>query len=119
MKKGYTLDVKDVEMPVDIIINILIFMKNILYSNYFNSENINIFFLTQHTEYSIDGRDIMFYNTLFDSLLLANFKSADLALRFVKELEKGCRDIHNLISECFDKDVNKVYALLVQKKIIE
>lgn len=94
-------------------------MRNILYSNYFNSENIGLFYLSQHVEYSVKDNDVMFYNTLFDSLLLADFKSNELAVKFVKELEKGCKDILSLIGECFDKDAESVYTLLVQKKIIE
>lgn len=94
-------------------------MRNILYSNYFNNENIGLFHLSQHVEYSVRGKDIMFYNTLFDSLLLANFKSDEAAVRFVRELERGCQDILSLISECFDKDAESVYTLFVQKKIIE
>lgn len=94
-------------------------MRNILYSNYFNNENIGLFHLSQHVEYSVHGKDIMFYNTLFDSLLLANFKSDEAAVRFVRELERGCQDILSLVSECFDKDAESVYTLFVQKKIIE
>lgn len=94
-------------------------MRNILYSNYFSKENIGLFHLSQHVEYSVSGKDIMFYNTLFDSLLLADFNSDEAAERFVKELERGCQDIVSLIRECFDKDAESVYTLLVQKKIIE
>lgn len=94
-------------------------MRNILYSNFFNKENIGLYYLSQHVEYSVNGRDIMFYNTLFDSLLLASAISDEAAARFVKELEKGCHDIHALIKECFDKDPESVYTLLAQKKVIE
>lgn len=94
-------------------------MRNILYSNFFNKENIGLYYLSQHVEYSVNGRDIMFYNTLFDSLLLASAISDEAAARFVKELEKGCHDINALIKECFDKDPESVYTLLAQKKVIE
>lgn len=94
-------------------------MRNVLYSNYFNKENINLFYLSQYIEYSVNGTDVIFYNTLFDSLLLAGFKSHELAVKFVKELENGCQDILSLISECFDKDAESVYTLLVQKMVIE
>lgn len=94
-------------------------MRNILYSNYFSKENINLYYLSQHVEYSINGKDVMFYNTLFDSLLLANFKSNESALRFIKELEKGIHDVLMLINDCFDKDAESIYILLVLKKIIE
>ncbi|MBP3353841.1 MAG: hypothetical protein J6L02_04225 [Bacteroidales bacterium] len=94
-------------------------MRNILYSNYFSKENINLYYLSQHVEYSINGKDVMFYNTLFDSLLLANFKSNESALRFIKELEKGIHDVLMLINDCFDKDAESIYTLLVLKKIIE
>ena len=42
-------------------------MRNVLYSNYFNKENINLFYLSQYIEYSVNGTDVIFYNTLFDS----------------------------------------------------
>lgn len=94
-------------------------MRNILYSYFFTNENIDLFHLSQHVEYSVNGKEVMFYNTLFDSLLLADFKSDESAVRFVRELEQGCHDILSLVSECFDKDAESVYTLLVQKKIIE
>ena len=94
-------------------------MMNRLYTNYFNSENIGLFYLSQHVEYTVKDSDIMFYNTLYDSLLLAALKSNECAVRFVRELENGSQDILALIAECFDKDAEAVYSLLVQKKVIE
>lgn len=45
-----------------------------LYSHYFSADNIGLFYLAQHVEYHIDRHEVVFYNTLFDSLLLASMK---------------------------------------------
>ena len=90
-----------------------------LYSHYFSADNIGLFYLAQHVEYHIDRHEVVFYNTLFESLLLASMKDEACARKFVSTLEKGCSDVLTLISECFDKEAPAIYTLLVQKKMIE
>lgn len=90
-----------------------------LYTNYFSTDNIGLFYIAQHVEYNIDHHEVVFYNTLFDSLFLASMKNEACARKFVGTLEKGCGDILSLISECFGKEAQSIYTLMVQKKIIE
>lgn len=90
-----------------------------LYSHYFSADNIGLFYLAQHVEYHIDRHEVVFYNTLFDSLLFASMKDETCARKFVSTLEKGCSNVLALISECFSKEAPAIYTLMVQKKMIE
>lgn len=87
--------------------------------HYNNEINLNKYFLAQNVEWQMKDNTLLFYNTLFDSVLFAKPKSEYLGLSFVKALENGCVDILQLIEETFDQPADSVYSLFVNKKIIE
>lgn len=87
--------------------------------HYYNTDNISKYFLAQNVEWRIIDTELMFYNTLFDSLLVAKPKNPDLGLSFVKALENGCADVLSMIRQTFEQPAEAVYSLFVNKKIIE
>ncbi len=93
-------------------------MKQI-YVHYNRETNINMFFLAQNVEWKIIDSDLMFYNTLFDSVLIVKPKNIELGTFFVEKLEQGCTDVLSLIEKTFNQSPQSVYSLFVNKKIIE
>ena len=87
--------------------------------HYNNRTNINKYYLAQNVEWQIKDNTLLFYNTLFDSVLFAKPKSKDLGLSFVESLENGCIDILALFEKTFDQPAESAYSLFVNKKIIE
>lgn len=87
--------------------------------HYTTKENVNLFYLAQHVEWRFDDKDILFYNILFDSVVIAKPKSRQAGIAFVHALESGCDDVMDLIEETFDQNPQAVYSLMVNKKIIE
>ncbi|MBO8458889.1 MAG: hypothetical protein IAA73_00925 [Bacteroidetes bacterium] len=87
--------------------------------HYNTKNNINKYYLAQHVEWQYMGNDLVLYNTLFDSVVIAKPKSIESGIMFVKALEDGCDDIISLIKNSFIQSPKAVYSLLVNKKIIE
>ena len=87
--------------------------------HYNNRTNINQYYLAQNVEWQMRDNILLFYNTLFDSVLFAKPKSETLGLSFVEALENGCTDVLTLIEQTFDQSAESVYSLFVNKKIIE
>ena len=87
--------------------------------HYNTKNNINKYYLAQHVEWHCEGNDLVLYNTLFDSVVIAKPQSIEDGITFVKALENGCDDIISLIKSSFDQSAKAVYSLLVNKKIIE
>ena len=87
--------------------------------HYNNTDNITKHFLAQNVEWRIINTELMFYNTLFESVLVTKPKNPGLGLSFVETLENGCSDVLSLIKQTFDLPADAVYSLFVNKKIIE
>ena len=87
--------------------------------HYNTRNNINKYYLAQHVEWHCEGNDLVLYNTLFDSIVIAKPQSIEGGISFVKALENGCDDIISLIKSYFAQSPKAVYSLLVNKKIIE
>lgn len=87
--------------------------------HYNTKNNINKYYLAQHVEWHCMENDLVLYNTLFDSVVIAKPKSIEGGITFVKALENGCDNILPLIKSSFDQSPKAVYSLLVNKKIIE
>lgn len=87
--------------------------------NYVTVGNLKFYHLSQYVEYKIKEREIMFYNSLYDSVLFTGLKGEEEARYFVDELRKGVVDIQALINKCFGMNPEEVYKVLVQKKMIE
>lgn len=87
---------------------------------HYNTENnINKYYLAQHVEWHCEENNLILYNTLFDSVVIAKPKNIEKGVKFIKTLEDGCSDIISLIKQAFDQSPEAVYSLLVNKKIIE
>lgn len=93
-------------------------MKQI-YVHYNKEANINMFFLAQNVEWKFIDSDLIFYNTLFDSVLIVKPKNIELGTFFAEKLEHGCTDVLSLIEKTFNQSPQSVYSLFVNKKIIE
>ncbi len=76
-------------------------------------------YFTPNVIYQENGKDLLFNNTLFDTVLFVSAKDESAAHRFVQELELGCNDIITLIKETFNLDARSIYSLLVNKKVVE
>ncbi|MEG2095195.1 MAG: hypothetical protein RRY73_00800 [Alistipes sp.] len=87
--------------------------------HYNTKDNISKFYLAQHTEWHFIGRNLMLYNTLFDSVVIAKPKSIEVGMAFIEALKTGCEDVLVLIGEAFDQPSEAIYSLMVNKKIIE
>lgn len=87
--------------------------------NYITIGNLKLYHLSQYVEYKIKKEEIMFYNSLYDSVLFAGLKGEEEARYFVDELRKGVVDIQVLINKCFGINPEEVYKVLVHKKMIE
>ena len=87
--------------------------------HYNTKDNINKWYLAQHVEWRFIEQDLVLYNTLFDSVVIAKPKSVEEGTAFVKTLEKGCTDIISLIKQAFEQSPEAIYSLFVNKKIIE
>lgn len=96
-----------------------IFNMKLINFHYNTKNNINKYYLAQHVEWQYMGNDLVLYNTLFDSVVIAKPKSIESGIMFVKALEDGCDDIISLIKNSFIQSPKAVYSLLVNKKIIE
>lgn len=87
--------------------------------HYHTKDNINKYYLAQHVEWQCVGDNLILYNTLFDSVVIAKPKNIKEGIAFVATLEKGCSDIISLISQAFEQSPEAVYSLFINKKIIE
>ena len=92
---------------------------NLIQAHITTGENLGHYFLAAETEYSVEGRGLTFYNTLFDFVLLCEAHSEEAARRFVAELERGVEDLPALLRETFTQEPDAVLSLLMNKKIIE
>ena len=88
--------------------------------NVMSDKNKHCFYLAQYVEYRIDGNLIIFYNTLFDSVLLLPMTDKEnSAEMFINGLQKGVDNIQDYICSYFSANWEEVYRVFVQKKIIE
>lgn len=87
--------------------------------HYNTQDNINKFYLAQHVEWRFTDNRLMFYNTLFDSVVFTQPGNSDGGIAFIEILESGCEDVLLLIKQTFNQPPEAVYSLLVNKKIIE
>lgn len=87
--------------------------------HYNTKDNINKYYLAQHVEWQYAEDDLILYNTLFDSVVIAKPKGVEEGITFCKTLENGCCNIISLIKQTFEQSPEAVYSLFVNKKIIE
>ena len=92
---------------------------NIVYVHYNTKDNIDKYYLAQHVEWRFKGRNLMLYNTLFDSVVVAKPKSIEAGEKIIRALEFGCEDVMSLIKETFEQSPEAIYSLMVNKKIFE
>lgn len=87
--------------------------------HYNTKDNIHRYYLAQHVEWQCAGDNLILYNTLFDSVVIAKPKGIEEGITFIRTLENGCSDIISLIKQAFEQPPENVYSLFVNKKIIE
>ncbi len=81
--------------------------------------NRHLFCLSPHVEYRTEQNRVLFYNSLFDSMLPLSLNTNDSADLFVDELRNGVENIQAFLTTYFPTNNDEVYKLLVHKKIIE
>jgi hypothetical protein len=87
--------------------------------NILSERNRQLFYLSQHVEYKIENNQIMFYNTLFDSVLFLTLKPNDNAGIFVDKLKNGVDNIQAYIASYFPINSDSVYKVLIHRRVIE
>ena len=87
--------------------------------HYNSVDNINKYYLAQHVEWYFKEQKLLFYNSLFDSVVITKPQSIEAGKTFVSALERGCDNIMALIIDTYSQSAEAIYSLMINKKVIE